>query len=113
MIPVELSPDQAVPCGLIVNELVTNALKYAFPEARPGRIVIELQEWEKRRLVLTVSDDGIGLPPDLNIEAAQTLGLQLVGMLTEQLHGSVEILQDGGTTFHIAFKAGPIGTEVV
>ncbi len=113
MIPVELSPDQAVPCGLIVNELVTNALKYAFPEARSGRIVIELQEREKRRLVLTVSDNGIGLPPDLNIEAAQTLGLQLVGMLTEQLHGSVEILQDGGSTFRIAFEAGPIGTEVV
>jgi PAS domain S-box-containing protein len=113
MIPVELSPDQAVPCGLIVNELVTNALKYAFPEARAGQIVIELQEREKRRLVLTVSDDGIGLPRDLNIEAAQTLGLQLVGMLTEQLHGTVEILQDGGTTFRIAFEAGPIGTEVV
>ncbi len=111
LIPVELSPDRAVPCGLIVNELISNALKYAFPEARRGQIVIELRALENRRFVLTVSDNGVGLPSDLNIEEAQTLGLQLVLMLTEQLHGSVEILRDGGTTFHITFEAGQIGAE--
>jgi PAS domain S-box-containing protein len=113
LLPIELSPDQAVPCGLIVNELVTNALKYAFPEARKGRIVIELHQMENKRLALTVADNGVGLPVDLNIQEAQTLGLQLVVMLTGQLHGSVDILREGGTTFNILFEAGPIGVEDV
>ncbi len=111
--PLELSPERAVPGGLIVNELISNALKYAFPEARPGRIVVGLRELESRRYGLPEADNGIGLPPDFRIEQTQTLGLQLVLMLTEQLHGSVEILREEGTTFHITFDAGPIGTEDV
>ncbi|MHC1743131.1 MAG: transporter substrate-binding domain-containing protein [Syntrophobacteraceae bacterium] len=102
---VGLPLEQAVPCGLIVNELVSNALKHAFPGDRAGRVVVGLDVAEDRRLVLTVQDDGIGLPPDFDPETTSTLGLQIVSRLATQLEGQFEVgLPDGaGTLFRVPF----------
>ncbi len=104
--PVALDIDRAVPCGLIVNELVTNAFKYAFPDGRAGTISVCLRE-NQGRLNLRVSDDGVGLPADLNIEASDSIGLQLVTGLTEQLEGTLEATAEGGTCWTLEF--GDVG----
>jgi predicted ATPase/two-component sensor histidine kinase len=98
-----LEMDRAVPCGLIVNELVSNALKHAFPEGRTGSIKVELRPDDEGRTILVVSDDGIGLPAELDVERSDTLGLRLVGDLAEQLHGSVAITRSGGTIISVTF----------
>jgi PAS domain S-box-containing protein len=109
-----LNLDTAIPVGLLVNELVSNCYKYAFPDpgtdrpdpenSTPPEISITLQKHGDGRFHLEVRDNGVGLPADLDIEDPATLGLQLVGMLTEQLHGSLEIQQSGGTGFVIDFE---------
>jgi two-component sensor histidine kinase len=99
---VSLDLDTAMPLGIIINELVSNALKYAFPDARPGEIRIELQA-DQGQLCLTVSDNGIGFPEELDPAAASTLGLQLVSMLTSHLHGQMNLRRHEGTTFQIRF----------
>src|SRR5262249_40179656 len=96
--------NRAVTCGLIINELVSNALKHAFPNGRAGRVSVDLQRLDGESLVLVVSDDGVGLPPDLDFEQAESVGLQLVHDLTEQLHGTVVVGRDIGTTFTITFE---------
>ena len=101
---ITLDLDQAVPCGLIITELVSNALKHAFPKGQKGRITVELQELPDDLILLKVADDGIGLPPGLDISKSETLGLKLVSMLTEKLKGNVEIIRDKGTKFIITFK---------
>ena len=98
-----LEMDRAVPCGLIVNELVSNALKHAFPEGRTGSINVDLRPDGKGRTLLAVSDDGIGLPAELDLARSDSLGLRLVGDLAEQLHGSVTVASAGGTTISITF----------
>jgi PAS domain S-box-containing protein len=87
---VELGIDVAVPYGLIVNELVANALKHAFPEGRAGEIQITMKA-EPSHYVLTVRDDGVGMPPSLDWKHADTLGLQLVRALAAQLDGRLEV----------------------
>ncbi|MBI5380647.1 MAG: PAS domain S-box protein [Opitutae bacterium] len=89
---VALNLDQAVPCGLIVNELVSNAIKHAFPEGRAGRITVELTADADRRIALQVTDDGIGFAPPSEDAIARTLGLQLVINLARQLGGAAEFL---------------------
>ncbi|MCK5148266.1 HAMP domain-containing protein [bacterium] len=93
----------AIPCGLILNELITNAFKYAFPDNRKGEIWITLTKVKKDYTTLVVKDNGIGLPEHLNPETSETLGLQLVSILTEQLEGTLEIERDSGTLFRIQF----------
>ena len=101
---VALDIDRAVPCGLIVNELVTNALKYAFPDGRTGKIMLQLRE-ENRAIKLTVGDDGIGMKPDFDWEESDSIGLQLVSALTEQLEGNATLEAGGsGTIWTICFK---------
>jgi two-component sensor histidine kinase len=101
--PLVLGVDVAVPCGLIVNELVANALKHAFPGDRSGQVRVQMTsgpEWHR----LTVRDDGVGLPAGVDLFQTQTLGLQLVRMLTEQLGGRVQIEGGGaGTGFAVEF----------
>lgn len=101
--PVTISLDQAIPCGLIINELVSNALKYAFPNHRSGEIVVKLcQVYEQ--LELTIQDNGIGLPEHINCQNAQSLGLSLVyALATEQLDGSLSVDHSYGTKFTIKF----------
>lgn len=97
--------DTAVPCGLIVNELVTNSLQHAFPDARPGKIRVDLRQIAGRRFELTVSDNGIGFPDDINGLEGGTLGLQLVSDLVGQLAGQVKLARNQGTRFSITFEA--------
>lgn len=101
---VMLGLNTAVPVGLIVNELVSNCLKHAFPGNRNGEIRIDLQREEGGSYILRIADDGIGLPEDLDITSTTTLGLQLVNTLVEQLKGTITLERDTGTTFIIQFK---------
>jgi two-component sensor histidine kinase len=100
---VHLGMDTAIPCALIVNELVSNALKYAFPEGRRGEIVIELHNIPGNQFKLVVRDNGVGLPSGLDIRNSQSLGMQIVHALTEQLDGRLEVGTTGGTSFQITF----------
>ncbi len=101
---VALSADLAIPCGLIVNELVTNAFKHAFPDGR-GTVEIDLQRTGES-LVLRVSDDGVGLPLRFELTTLTSLGLQLVQTLSEQMGGAVTIERGAaGVAFSVSFKA--------
>ena len=102
---ISIDLDQAVSCGLIINELVSNALKHAFPEGRPGRIIVELKSLSQEQFMLKVADDGVGMPPQLDIHQTGTLGHQLVFMLVEKLRGTLEVTRDRGTSFQITFQA--------
>jgi two-component sensor histidine kinase len=102
---VTLELDRAVPCGLIINELVSNALKHAFPGGRPGRVRVALRSGPGQKYTLEVADNGVGLPEGLDPGRAGSLGLQLVGDLAEQLHGAVAVGRGAGTTFTITFEA--------
>jgi len=93
----------AVPCGLIINELLSNALKYAFPEGRNGSITIQLTKIGDEHL-LRIADDGIGLPEHMNLECVESLGLQLVETLTHQILGRMIVKRTPGTEFSIYFK---------
>ncbi len=94
----------AVPVGLIINELLSNALKHAFEGRDEGKIEVSLTASEDGRVNLRVSDDGVGLPPGFDINESKTLGLRLVKILAEdQLQGTLEVMSDGGATFNIEF----------
>jgi PAS domain S-box-containing protein len=97
-----LALDSAIPCGLIINELVSNALKHAFLNGSAGHITVDLHQ-EGGKNVLVVSDDGVGLPGDLDVQTTETLGLQLVSALVQQLDGTLELERDSGTVFKISF----------
>ena len=98
-----LDVDLAIPCGMVINELVTNSLKYAFPGNRKGQITISLKENEQG-LQLTVRDDGVGIPEDINLANTSTLGIKLVSNLVrDQLGGIIEIDRRHGTTYQINF----------
>ena len=96
-----LTIDKAIPMGLIINELVSNSLKYAFPEGRRGRIGIELHAGEGEPFSLRVSDDGVGLPDEVDVDSAESLGLRLVTSLVGQLRARVSVDRTTGTAFHI------------
>lgn len=93
----------AVPSGLIVNELLTNSIKHAFPNEKEGKIFIKLRKTDKTYHI-TIADDGIGLPVDIDFKNTKTFGLQLVNMLMDQLDGTIEINQKDGTELKITFK---------
>lgn len=103
--PATVNIDTAVPVGLMLNELVTNALKYAFPNSRPGRLLVTLDAVADGEFMLGVHDDGVGLAPDFQLEQANTLGLRLVRMFTKQLRANVTLQSESGHTgFDIQFK---------
>jgi PAS domain S-box-containing protein len=99
----QLPLNAAVPCGLIANELISNAFKHAFPGERRGEITIELNRDGTDQAVLLVSDDGIGIPDDLVLESTSTFGLQLVMLLADQLGGELEIHRSTPTRFLLRF----------
>jgi PAS domain S-box-containing protein len=103
--------DEAIPFGLIVNELLSNSLKYAFPPGRKGSITIRCHSHDDGRISLTVADDGVGLPPGLDFRNTETLGLQLVTLLVRQLRGILEMENDGGASFGITFSPTAISKE--
>lgn len=100
---VDLTINQSVPCGLIINELIINAVKYAFPGSRGGTISVSLKE-RGERVHLTVADNGKGLDPDVDIYNPDSLGLTLVNTLVHQLQGDLEVEVEDGTAFNISFK---------
>jgi len=99
---IHLNIDTAIPLGLIINELVTNSVKYAFPKCK-GKINLKLVS-NKDLIELTITDNGIGIPEDIDIENSKTLGLQLVKNLVNQLEGKLELDVNHGTEFKITFK---------
>jgi two-component sensor histidine kinase len=102
--PVQLPIDIAVPCGLVVNELITNALKHAFPNRGRGEIRIALTRQVGNEVLLSVSDNGIGLPDHVDTSRIETIGLQLVGLLADQLGGEISISQSSPTRFSLQFQ---------
>ncbi len=97
--------ETAIPCGLIINELISNSLKYAFPDGRVGEINISLRSLDKGERELIVSNDGVSFPKDLDFRNTESLGLRLVTNLVEnQLHGKIELNNSKGTEFQIRFK---------
>jgi len=94
----------AVPVGLVINELLSNALKHAFEGRDEGKIEVILTASESGMINLRVSDDGVGLPPGFDINKSKTLGLRLVKIITEdQLRGTLEVTGEEGATFNIEF----------
>ncbi len=114
MVPLKINADDvflrvrtAIPCGLIINELVSNVLKHAFPTGQTGEVRIGLYADrladDERQLVLTVGDNGIGFPQDVDFQDTESLGLQLVNNLVRQLGGDIALRCDGGTEFKVTF----------
>jgi len=101
--PVKLTVDSAIPCGLIANELLSNALKHAFPNGRAGTVTVQLSQDQAGLGQMSISDDGAGLPSEFDTKRGNTLGLQLVRTLTEQLGGQIEVLRKPSTKFTITF----------
>ncbi|BAY43502.1 two-component hybrid sensor and regulator [Scytonema sp. HK-05] len=100
---IKLTLDTAIPCGLLINELVSNSLKYAFPEDRGGEIIIRLVLGTNDTITLTVGDSGIGIPETLDWQNTNSLGLRIVHNLTKQLKANILLERSSGTTFHITF----------
>jgi two-component sensor histidine kinase/AmiR/NasT family two-component response regulator len=98
-----VSTDTAIPCGLVLNELLSNAFKYAFPHDQEGNIHIVLHTDPEQKATLTIRDTGVGLPEGLDFRATDSLGLQLVSLLTEQLGGTIALERGGGTAFTVTF----------
>ncbi len=102
--PVQFGMETAIPCGLIINELVSNALQHAFPENRGGEIKIDLHPNADSTYTLRVGDDGVGLPATIDLQNPESLGLQLVSTLSGQLEGEMQMHRNGGTAFQITFS---------
>jgi PAS domain S-box-containing protein len=96
----------AVPCGLILNELITNALKHAFPGGRQGCLRVALRAIGEGQLELTVQDNGVGLPHEFSDQDSDSLGLTLVATLAQQIEAKLDVERNGGTTFRMAFSDG-------
>ena len=102
--PITFGIDTAVPCGLLVNELISNALKYAFPDGREGTVRIELHQNDDTTCTLVVADTGVGLPDGFDMSETKTLGMELIMSLTKQLDGDLKVDNDYGAKFTITFK---------
>lgn len=100
---VSLGIDRAIPCGLILQELLSNCLKHAFPANATGEVSIELESDGNRRVTLRVRDTGVGLPAGIDLQNPDTLGLQLVGALVDQLEGTLDVGRSPGATFTLTF----------
>jgi len=105
---IQMNMDIAVPCGLIANELISNSLKHGFPGGRHGEISVRLAAAGEKECEFTVSDDGVGFPPDLDFRNMTSFGLQLInGLATHQMRGTVGLRRENGTTFVIRFPCPP------
>lgn len=100
-----LGIDAAIPCGLIINELISNSLKHAFPGGREGKLKVIMRFLNGDNIELVVSDNGVSIPEDVDIRNTKSLGLQLViGLVENQLDGKIELNRENGTEFRISFK---------
>jgi len=100
---ISLDINTAIPCGLIINELISNAMIHAFPGGRKGKIRIDMHSPKKGYFILIVSDDGVGFPEKIDYLHPESLGMQLVNDLVEQIEGTIKLDRDKGTTFTIEF----------
>ena len=96
---VHLGIDTAIPCGLIINELVSNAYKHGFPQGGPGQVTLSFERLADGRLRLEVADTGQGIPTDVNLQKTRSLGMQLVHTLVRQLRGTIEVKRENGASF--------------
>jgi two-component sensor histidine kinase len=104
---VALTIDDMVPCGLIINELLSNALKHAFPDRRAGEVRIAATASPDGVVTLELRDNGVGLPADLDIHDTTTMGMRLVtGLVENQLGGTIEVDRRTGTAFRVSFHPG-------
>ncbi len=103
---VALAVNKAIPCGLILNELITNALKHGFPNGRRGTVRVVLGKMGEGKLQLSVTDDGVGIPAGLDIRKTKSLGMHLVHTLAEQLGAELEMAREGGTSMKFTFAGG-------
>jgi len=113
--PVVININQALPCSLMLNEIITNSIKHAFDKTEKPTIVINLSE-TNGHIMLSVSDNGCGLPENLNLENPSTLGFTLIMILKDQLNANLEIKSDQGTTIKLTFKRSNIrgvGSSIV
>jgi two-component sensor histidine kinase len=101
--PIELDLDHAIPCGLVLNELLSNAFKYAFPGGRSGALTVGFERNAEGLLTLSVEDDGVGLPEGFDWRNSSSLGLRIVQILASQLEGDVELRSQGGTRVEFTF----------
>nr|WP_246434160.1 histidine kinase dimerization/phosphoacceptor domain -containing protein [Spirochaeta isovalerica] len=101
--PLMLSINTAIPCGLIVNEILTNSIKYAFPGDRQGTISIFMKV-DGNVISLTISDDGVGLPEDFDPSKTKSLGTKLIRVLSDQIDGDLQINRDRGTSYTLNFS---------
>jgi PAS domain S-box-containing protein len=99
-----LDIDTMIPCGLMVNELISNVLKYAFPDDRDGELTIGLSEAEDKEYSLSISDNGAGIPEGMDINNIETLGMRIVTALVSQIGGTLQLSREGGTEFSITFR---------
>ncbi|HNX59686.1 MAG TPA: histidine kinase dimerization/phosphoacceptor domain -containing protein, partial [Spirochaetota bacterium] len=107
MEPVKILFDVAVPCGIVINEMVSNALKYAFPDGRSGRLIIGLRRTTGSMIELEVADDGVGLPADFDPKNTTSLGVVIMyNVVEQQLHGTIRYETDGGLRWLITFDDG-------
>jgi two-component sensor histidine kinase len=102
--PIELDVTQAVPLGLIINEALTNAFKYAFPDGRPGTVSLSLFRLEETTYQLTVADDGVGLPAHYDPASSHSLGMTLLHGFSEQLGGELTLSGPPGLTINLVFQ---------
>ncbi|UTB32182.1 MAG: ATP-binding protein [Methanobacterium sp. ERen5] len=100
---IELNIETSIPCGLIISELVSNSFKYAFPDGKTGKITVSLRNHGDGYLLI-VGDDGVGLPEDLEFTRTDSLGLELVNNLVDQVDGTIELDKRCGTKFIIKFR---------
>jgi two-component sensor histidine kinase len=102
---VQVTLDQATPCGLLVNELISNCLKHGFPDGRTGEVRVALESLGDRQWCLSVRDNGAGLPPDFEARRTTSLGLQLVSDLAQQLGATLEVGPGPGAAFKVMFAS--------
>jgi PAS domain S-box-containing protein len=102
--PIFLNIETATPCGLIVNELIANVFEHAFPNYKTGEIWLRLKQDETKQVTITIEDNGIGFPPDFDFYHTESLGLQLVCLLTKQLQGKITASCDHGTKLTLIFS---------
>jgi two-component sensor histidine kinase len=103
--PLFLELDRAVPCGLIVNELLSNCFKHAFPDGRGGEVVVTIRASEDGRVIIVVADDGVGIPGDFDAKSSDSLGIRLINALTRQLQATMEINGQKGTRVELSLPS--------